>query len=58
MKIFIFLAVLQVIFTTIPSLGVCYYPEHWSPHKWEEDIRQMKELGLKYVRIVIHHFSQ
>lgn len=32
-------------------LGVCYYPEHWSQERWAEDARQMKALGLRYVRI-------
>ena len=33
------------------SLGVCYYPEHWDTSIWENDARQMKELGLSWVRI-------
>lgn len=32
-------------------LGVCYYPEHWDENWWAEDARQMRELGIKYVRI-------
>ncbi len=33
------------------KLGVCYYPEHWSPDKWASDAAEMRELGLSNVRI-------
>ncbi len=33
------------------TLGVCYYPEHWSRDLWEEDARRMAALGLTWVRI-------
>jgi beta-galactosidase len=33
------------------TLGTCYYPEHWPEDIWEEDARQMAELGLTWVRI-------
>jgi len=32
-------------------LGVCYYPEQWSPELWPDDARRMAGLGLRYVRI-------
>lgn len=32
-------------------LGVCYYPEQWSPDLWQDDARRMAELGLRFVRI-------
>lgn len=32
-------------------LGVCYYPEHWPEAWWAEDARQMRELGITWVRI-------
>lgn len=32
-------------------LGVCYYPEHWPELMWANDAKEMRELGLKYVRI-------
>ncbi|SCB50830.1 beta-galactosidase [Rhizobium lusitanum] len=32
-------------------LGVCYYPEHWNEEWWPEDARQMREIGIRYVRI-------
>lgn len=34
-----------------PSLGVCYYPEHWPEDRWAEDARRMAEVGIRYVRI-------
>lgn len=33
------------------TLGVCYYPEHWSEELWEDDFRRMKEAGFTYVRM-------
>ncbi|MGB1887919.1 MAG: beta-galactosidase, partial [Paracoccaceae bacterium] len=33
------------------TLGTCYYPEHWPEDIWEEDARQMAELGLTWARI-------
>jgi beta-galactosidase len=33
------------------QLGVCYYPEHWSEALWEDDMRRMKQLNFKYIRI-------
>ncbi len=37
--------------TIQPSLGVCYYPEHWPEAWWETDARRMAEVGIKFVRI-------
>ncbi|WP_413718471.1 beta-galactosidase [Silicimonas sp. MF1-12-2] len=34
-----------------PTLGVCYYPEHWPEEQWADDARRMKEAGLTWVRI-------
>lgn len=34
-----------------PSLGVCYYPEHWPEDWWETDAARMAEVGIRYVRI-------
>jgi beta-galactosidase len=34
-----------------PSLGVCYYPEHWQESCWEEDAQRMSAMGIRYVRI-------
>ncbi len=33
------------------ELGVCYYPEQWSPSIWREDAARMAALGIRYVRI-------
>ncbi|MDU0355221.1 beta-galactosidase [Paraglaciecola aquimarina] len=32
-------------------LGICYYPEHWPEHMWQQDAQEMKALGLRFVRI-------
>ena len=37
--------------TISPTLGVCYYPEHWPEDWWETDARRMAEVGIRYVRI-------
>jgi beta-galactosidase len=34
-----------------PTLGVCYYPEHWPEDWWADDARRMREAGLTWVRI-------
>ena len=33
------------------TLGVCYYPEHWSEEIWATDAKRMVETGLTWVRI-------
>ena len=33
------------------TLGVYYYPEHWSEDVWAEDARRMVDAGLSWVRI-------
>ena len=35
----------------LPSLGVCYYPEHWPEERWTRDAVHMAELGLSWVRM-------
>ncbi len=37
--------------TTMQTLGVCYYPEHWPQERWQLDAAMMREAGLSYVRI-------
>ena len=32
-------------------LGVCFYPEHWPAERWAPYARQMRALGLTYVRV-------
>nr|WP_272209793.1 beta-galactosidase [Marinicella sp. W31]MDC2875622.1 beta-galactosidase [Marinicella sp. W31] len=39
-------------------LGVCYYPEHWDEDWWAEDARQMREMGIRYVRIAEFAWSR
>ncbi len=39
-------------------LGVCYYPEHWPEAWWADDARQMRELGITYVRIAEFAWSR
>lgn len=39
-------------------LGVCYYPEHWPEAWWAEDARQMREMGITYVRIAEFAWSR
>lgn len=34
-----------------PTIGTCYFPEHWDENVWEEDARRMKDAGLDWVRI-------
>ncbi|EFL89239.1 beta-galactosidase [Ahrensia sp. R2A130] len=34
-----------------PTLGVCYYPEHWPRDMWEHDAARMVECGITVVRI-------
>jgi len=34
-----------------PSLGCCYYPEHWPEEQWAQDAARMKDMGLSWVRI-------
>jgi beta-galactosidase len=36
---------------TKPTLGVCYYPEHWPENLWEDDLDRMLELGIEVIRI-------
>lgn len=33
------------------KLGVCYYPEHWSPDHWKQDATDMVARGISRVRI-------
>ncbi|MBO5488288.1 MAG: beta-galactosidase [Eubacterium sp.] len=33
------------------TLGVCYYPEHWSENQWRDDLKKMKEYGIEVIRI-------
>ena len=41
-----------------PSLGVCYYPEHWPRQMWEDDASRMVETGISVVRIAEFAWSR
>ncbi|HEX5378580.1 MAG TPA: beta-galactosidase [Phenylobacterium sp.] len=40
------------------KLGVCYYPEHWSPDVWAQDASRMAEMGISLVRIAEFAWSR
>lgn len=40
------------------QIGVVYYPEHWEPQLWEEDIRLMEITGVKVVRLAEFAWSR
>lgn len=33
------------------TMGVCYYPEHWSESLWRDDLRRMKKVRISVIRI-------
>jgi beta-galactosidase len=33
------------------KLGVCYYPEHWPPHRWPIDAKLFRAAGLTIARL-------
>jgi beta-galactosidase len=33
------------------TLGTCYYPEHWDESLWLSDMRRMKAVGIRTIRI-------
>ncbi|MGI9365340.1 MAG: beta-galactosidase, partial [Rhizobiaceae bacterium] len=41
-----------------PSLGICYYPEHWPEENWSDDARRMVACGIGYVRIAEFAWSR
>lgn len=34
-----------------PTIGTCYYPEHWDENIWQDDATRMREAGIDWVRI-------
>jgi beta-galactosidase len=44
--------------TSTPSLGVCYYPEHWDEGRWLTDLQRMRSLGIRYVRVAEFAWSR
>lgn len=41
-----------------PTLGVCYYPEHWPQDMWADDAKRMVECGITFVRIAEFAWSR
>ena len=33
------------------TVGVCYYPEHWSESEWDRDLERMLANGIRVVRV-------
>ena len=33
------------------SLGIYYYPEHWIKSEWERDIKNISEMGFKFIHL-------
>lgn len=40
------------------TMGVCYYPEHWDPALWPEDLERMREVGISVIRIAEFAWSK
>lgn len=34
-----------------PTIGTCYYPEHWDEEIWKDDAARMRDAGIDWVRI-------
>ncbi|MEW7008772.1 beta-galactosidase [Lentilitoribacter sp. EG35] len=34
-----------------PTIGTCYYPEHWDEKIWRDDAARMRDAGIDWVRI-------
>lgn len=43
---------------TKPTLGVCYYPEHWPEDLWENDLDRMIDCGIEVIRIAEFAWSK
>lgn len=40
------------------TMGTCYYPEHWDPSLWENDLIRMKEAGISVIRVAEFAWSK
>lgn len=40
------------------SLGVYYYPEHWSPNQWERDIKNITDHGFEFIHMAEFAWAQ
>ncbi len=41
-----------------PTLGTCYYPEHWDRSMWRKDLERMLEAGIETIRIAEFAWSK
>jgi len=41
-----------------PTLGVCYYPEQWASERWSTDLDEMRDLGIRFVRVAEFAWSR
>ncbi len=40
------------------TVGVYYYPEHWSPDQWERDIKNIADLGFEFIHMAEFAWAQ
>ncbi len=40
------------------TVGVYYYPEHWSSEQWERDIKNISELGFEFIHVAEFSWAQ
>ncbi|MCU4155633.1 beta-galactosidase [Carboxylicivirga sp. A043] len=40
------------------SIGVYYYPEHWSPNQWERDIKNIAGHGFEFIHMAEFAWAQ
>jgi beta-galactosidase len=40
------------------TVGIYYYPEHWSPLQWERDIKQIATIGFEFIHLAEFAWAQ
>lgn len=40
------------------TVGIYYYPEHWSPSQWERDIKQISAMGFEFIHMAEFAWAQ
>jgi beta-galactosidase len=40
------------------KIGVDYYPEHWPEERWDQDVRMMKDAGIRLARLAEFAWSR
>ncbi len=40
------------------TVGVYYYPEHWSPDQWERDLQNISDLGFEFIHMAEFAWAQ